>query len=381
MQLSQALDSLFTNPTHLTQYRCLGVVKGIYKPSRKNIRFGTFIFETGENYPCNLVNKKLVARIREHRQNESNTEPKIYRTWIATSKKGVVKSFQLLSETLNPEADSPTNVFNLRGIIAQVDRQASIVKIAIARNETPPPGEEEAQEWQPFLVRVEGVPESAEIAQFWEIYARWQTEGKLAISKASYLTPMEVPESLKTKTESQKKEKTTTEKPKTEDKEKTTTEKPKTEGQKTTKSDSKTKTEVVQTTVSESKKPLQIVKINKQAVNKPEIEPLQSGPKKTTVGRLEITIKINTYPDNVKTLSNKSKQFDVDCDGQIVRITVKPKLWKKVEQAQEKYPMWVAAIAGKMGKAIANGFELDQPAIQAFEIKPKNPTAQTTSNS
>ena len=44
-------------------------------------------------------------------------------------------------------------------------------------------------------------------------------------------------------------------------------------------------------------------------------------------------------------------------------------------QTQEQYPMWIAVITGKMGKAIDNGFELDQPAIQAFEIEPKNPSA------
>jgi hypothetical protein len=35
--------------------------------------------------------------------------------------------------------------------------------------------------------------------------------------------------------------------------------------------------------------------------------------------------------------------------------------------------MWVAAIAGKMGKLTNNGFVLDQPAVQTFEKKPKEP--------
>jgi hypothetical protein len=35
--------------------------------------------------------------------------------------------------------------------------------------------------------------------------------------------------------------------------------------------------------------------------------------------------------------------------------------------------MWVAAIAGKMGEPIEGGFVLDQPNIQTFERKPKEP--------
>ena len=57
-------------------------------------------------------------------------------------------------------------------------------------------------------------------------------------------------------------------------------------------------------------------------------------------------------------------------------------VFKKLEQAQADYPMWVAAIAkrcceaqiaGKMGEGIEGGFVLDQPNIQVFERKPKEP--------
>ena len=357
MQSDQLPETIFTPPKHPTQYRCLGVVKGIYKPSEK-IRFGTFVFETGETYQCRLINGKTADRIRSeepHTQGQS----KVYRTWVSTSPEGAVKSFQILNLNFDPDLDSPVNIFNLRGVIAQIDKEEKTVKIAIARNETPPPGKEEEREWQPFLVKLEGsLPESAKVNQFWDIYAHWHKRGKLAIAKASYIGEQSVPKSVIIQTEDE-------EKGKTEDQEKGKTAK------------SNTDTEAVQTTVGERKKSLQIVKINKPSVNKPEpeIEQSQSEPKKPTAGRLEVTVKINTFPDNVKTLSNKSQQFDVDCDGQIVRITVKPKLWKKIEQAQEQYPMWMAAIAGKIGKAIDNGFELDQPAIQAFEIEPKNPSA------
>lgn len=94
----------------------------------------------------------------------------------------------------------------------------------------------------------------------------------------------------------------------------------------------------------------------------------------TINGRLEITIKISELPD-AKTIENNWKSFEVDCDGRIISVTVKPKVWKKLEDAQANFPMWVAAIAGKMGQPTENGFVLDEPNIQVFEKKPKEPAA------
>lgn len=93
----------------------------------------------------------------------------------------------------------------------------------------------------------------------------------------------------------------------------------------------------------------------------------------TTSGKLELTIKINEFPEDIRTVENGWKEFNLDCDGHIVTIKVKPKVFKKLEQAQESYPMWVAAIAGKMGEPTSAGFMLDQPNIQTFERKPKEP--------
>lgn len=103
-------------------------------------------------------------------------------------------------------------------------------------------------------------------------------------------------------------------------------------------------------------------------------------------GRLEVTIKINELPE-AETVENGWQQFYLDCDGRVVRVKVKPKVWKKLTQAQEQYPLWVAAIAGQMGEATADGFVLDRASIQVFEKKPKEPkepkpeTTETTSAS
>ncbi|MEW5858048.1 MAG: fertility inhibition FinO-like protein [Cyanobacteriota bacterium] len=92
-----------------------------------------------------------------------------------------------------------------------------------------------------------------------------------------------------------------------------------------------------------------------------------------TQGKLELTIKISEFPSDVKTVENGWRSFEIDCDGQVVTVTVKPKMFKKIEEAQANYPMWVAAIAGKMGEPSDRGFVLNEPAIQVFEKKPKEP--------
>lgn len=97
-----------------------------------------------------------------------------------------------------------------------------------------------------------------------------------------------------------------------------------------------------------------------------------------TPGKLELTIKISEFPANVMTVENGWKSFELDCDGRIVSVIVKPKVFKKLEQAQADYPQWVAAIAGKMGSATEKGFVLSEPNIQVFEKKPKEPKEAAT---
>lgn len=88
---------------------------------------------------------------------------------------------------------------------------------------------------------------------------------------------------------------------------------------------------------------------------------------------MELTIKINELPADIRTLENGWKQFDIDTGDRIVTITLKPKMFKKLGQAQENYPIWVAAIAGQMGEKTERGFVLNEPNIQTFEKKPKEP--------
>jgi hypothetical protein len=97
-----------------------------------------------------------------------------------------------------------------------------------------------------------------------------------------------------------------------------------------------------------------------------------------TIGKIEITIKINEFPVDVQTVQNGWKQFEIDCEGRIVNVTVKPKVFKKLEEAQDNYPLWVAAIRGTMGKLTDKGFVLEQPSIQVFERQAKPEKAEAT---
>jgi hypothetical protein len=63
-------------------------------------------------------------------------------------------------------------------------------------------------------------------------------------------------------------------------------------------------------------------------------------------GKLDITIKISQMP-NAEQVENSWKKFSVDCDGRVITMKVRPKVFKKLEEAQASYPEWVAAITAR----------------------------------
>ncbi len=67
--------------------------------------------------------------------------------------------------------------------------------------------------------------------------------------------------------------------------------------------------------------------------------------------------------------------FEIDCGGRIISVTVKPKMFKKLTEAQANFPMWVGAIGGAMGESTPTGFILENPNIQVFEKKAKEEKA------
>jgi ProP effector len=90
---------------------------------------------------------------------------------------------------------------------------------------------------------------------------------------------------------------------------------------------------------------------------------------KLVAGRMDLCVKINRLPSETRTIRNGWQEFLVDTSGPQVKVTIKPKTWKKLCLASETYPIWLANIKGKMGFRIRGGFELEQIAVQIFEKK------------
>ncbi|KAM3105311.1 hypothetical protein [Phormidesmis sp. 146-33] len=89
-------------------------------------------------------------------------------------------------------------------------------------------------------------------------------------------------------------------------------------------------------------------------------------------GTIQVVVKISELP-SVQTVADGLKRFHVTCDLLTVQVTVKPKLWKKLENAQLNHPMWIAEISGRVGDYLVHqeGFCMAEPNIEIFGIKPK----------
>ncbi|RKZ40543.1 MAG: hypothetical protein DRQ49_05600 [Gammaproteobacteria bacterium] len=118
-------------------------------------------------------------------------------------------------------------------------------------------------------------------------------------------------------------------------------------------------------------KPMRSAKIKKQKSPKESLAPPQLD--QLVKGQMELNVKINELPTDSKTLRNTWEQFIIDSNGLHVKIAVRPRTWKKLQQANREYPLWVANIRGKLGQRITRGFELLTPGIQIFEKTPKEP--------
>ncbi len=100
------------------------------------------------------------------------------------------------------------------------------------------------------------------------------------------------------------------------------------------------------------------VKENK--LQRPKVEEL-------ITAKLEVCVKINDLPNDSKTLRNGWEEFLIDTQGKMVKITVRPRTWKKLQEASRNYPAWIANIRGTIGPKIKGGFELLTPGVQIFE--------------
>ena len=91
-------------------------------------------------------------------------------------------------------------------------------------------------------------------------------------------------------------------------------------------------------------------------------------------GRLELTLKFSELPKAIP--GERDFTFGVDCEGTLIQVSVRPRLWNRLLQAAREYPQWVATVTGKMGPPTARGFVLLEPGLQVFEKKAKTEAAE-----
>jgi len=88
-------------------------------------------------------------------------------------------------------------------------------------------------------------------------------------------------------------------------------------------------------------------------------------------GRSEVSLKISELP-NAGVKSNQHRFFTITSGDKEFKITVKPRMFKKLEAAAEKDCEWVGIITGHIGHISANKtIVLDRAAIQVYEKQPK----------
>jgi hypothetical protein len=88
--------------------------------------------------------------------------------------------------------------------------------------------------------------------------------------------------------------------------------------------------------------------------------------------RMEVTLKFTAIPETAPG-PNGWRTFVLSADGRTFRVTVRPKIWNKLDEAAKAWPLWTAVIRGKLGSPTADGFELTDPSLEVFERKEKPP--------
>lgn len=337
-------------PTKRPTFRCVGVIRGQYIPSAESMHSGILVTEDGYKFPALLISKAL----KHFSQNpEQLDQVHFWSCWPHTRKEAPGLFFQLTA--LRKDADelianeNYQDTFTICGIVVFQCHETGTLVLRIKRNEKAPDEKKDTRAWKPFPVTVEGYLPNEAISQIWQVTAIRDGD-RLIMEDAKLLK--EAPPAL----------------PKL----KNVSKKPPKLKQQTAES----------ATESSSEQPKPVPPVKKP---KPTPTPVES-PQPTTAktptaaitegddmaipGKMEVTIKINQLPD-AQVVQNNWKQFEIDCDGKVVTVTVKPKMFKKLEEAQANYPLWIAAITGKIGDATSNGFVLAEPNIQTFERKPK----------
>lgn len=83
--------------------------------------------------------------------------------------------------------------------------------------------------------------------------------------------------------------------------------------------------------------------------------------------RIDFTLTIVRLPLDAKELRNSWQQFYVKVSDHRIQITLRPRVWKKLTDANKEFRAWKAIISGKFGELIKGGFVLADPGVRVVE--------------
>lgn len=350
-------------------YQAIGWIVGRYQPSADNPDCGMLLTEDGQTIPAQVswqLHKHLRRKFGEVLQTTSwHGDKFLWTVYPRTEPLRVqlvnINLLQPLGENAtNPEAEQAKSkqAEGLK-IVGQIEwATEGKIRIIVRRNEKPPRGRENDVEYQPSVLQIVGsVPDEA-VGQIWELEVQRQ-KAELVVVTGKQYTP------VATRFRARKRNRAsapalakkaidrTLPLPKPIKRIKLQTDLPLTAGEQ----------EEAAKQQEDSLPPV----LPQSSANESMLPTTNAGTSKT-VGKIEVVVKLNELPDDVKTVDTW-KEFDVDTGEAIVTITVKPKTFGLLEQAQQAYPRWVAAISGQMGQMTAKGFRLESAAIKVFERK------------
>lgn len=337
-------------------YTAVGWVAGIYQPSAENYYCGVLLTQDAQAIPA-----QLFWRLRKQLRNkypDYEAQPDFFselREWTVYPQTDPLRFRLLLRRSLQPPSSRSAELgaenkrqreLNLFRIVGEINAcTQETVSITIRRNEQPRQGQENHPDFQPFTLTLCGsLPEEA-VGQIWELRVR--LEGQRLVVATGQPYELSTEDCLQLLNQRQQ-----------------------SAGRRATK-------EVL--TIDNT--PLQTSAVSSPPATKKLPEPITSSDlataTQTTKGKMEVVVKLNQLPEDVKTVDKGWLEFVVDTGEALVIITVKPKAFATLEQAKLDYSDWVAAISGQMGEVTITGFRLESPAIKVFERKAKSLPEQT----
>lgn len=351
-------------------YQAIGTVCGSFEPSKENPEMGMLVTESGLEIPARTdwrLLRQLKKKFPEYVTNpELLPKPALWTVYPNTNP----LRFQLVnintqhspvSDSTEPKTDNEREVERFR-LVGQIESVIDgNIAILIRRNQQPPRSKEEATEYQPFVLQVKGSLPTESVGQIWELEVQRQ-ETTLVLVKGYFVRhslgkPKLIEQKQKIDSRSTKAATDVLPPVRKAAKEQSSVQTPVQQEGATNPQpgDCATKSALPQTFAQETTSTAST-----------------RASKSITKGKMEVVVKVTEFPEDVKTVDKGWKEFTVDTGVAMVTISVKPKAFGLIEQAQQTCPSWIAAISGQMSEQTATGFRLESLAVQVFERKTKN---------